>query len=134
MSAAPPANAPPASGRPAKKSETLEIRLDHQTKAVFMARCQAQGMTASEAVRSFISGPVSPWASPPVSPLARRRQGPGWTLVAALGAGLALGAIAAPSLAQSASRAVHADDDRAAFDRLDTDRDGRVSFSEFQAR
>ena len=112
--------------RPPKKTETLEIRLDHATKDAFMARCRAEGRTASEALRDFIDGRgLRP---------AKRRHGLGWTVVAALGAGLAVGAIAAPSLAQSASRAVHAADDRAAFARIDRNGDGVVSLAEFEAR
>lgn len=112
--------------RQPKKTETLEVRLSHAEKQAFMARCQAEGATASELVRGFISGR----ASRP----AKRKAGLGWTVAAALGAGLAVGAIAAPSLAQSASRVVHASDDRAAFARLDRDGDGAISFAEFQAR
>ena len=112
--------------RQPKKTETLEIRLSHEEKQSFMARCRTDGLTASEAVRSLIAGRVS--RSP------KRRTGLGWTVAAALGAGLAVGAIAAPSLAQSASRAVHVPDDRAAFARLDRNGDGAISFAEFQSR
>lgn len=112
--------------RQPKKTETLEIRLSHEEKQVFMARCRTEGLTASEAVRGFIAGRV-------VRP-SRRKAGLGWTVAAALGAGLAVGAVAAPSLAQSASRAVHASDDAAAFARLDRNGDGAISFAEFQAR
>jgi hypothetical protein len=53
----------------------------------------------------------------------------GWRqLLAAAVAGLALGAVAAPSLAQSVTP------DRAAFEHLDRDHDGMVSFEEFRAR
>ncbi|MGX1588635.1 EF-hand domain-containing protein [Brevundimonas diminuta] len=100
-----------------KKTETVEIRLSHTAKTAFMARCRAQGMTASEAIRRFIDADrgdvrVAPW-----------RQ----IWIAAV-AGLALGAVAAPSLAQSLSPS------RAAFDRLDRDRNGVVTFEEFRAR
>jgi len=30
-----------------KKTETVEIRLSHAAKTAFMARCRAEGMTAS---------------------------------------------------------------------------------------
>jgi hypothetical protein len=115
-----------------KKSETLEIRLPHPTKAVFMARCHTQGRTASEAVRRFIEGELAD-AAP-------RRGRPGlWQALgqalAAAVAGLAIGAVAAPSLAQtSLGQTVHAQSDpRAAFDRLDRNHDGVVSFEEFRA-
>lgn len=111
--------------RQPKKTETLEIRLSHEEKQAFMARCRTEGLTASEAVRSLIAGRVSRSA--------KRRTGLGWTVAAALGAGLAAGAVAAPSLAQSASRAVHATDEPAAFARLDRNGDGAISFAEFRA-
>jgi hypothetical protein len=110
-----------------KKSETLEIRLPHQTKTDFMARCQTEGRTASEAVRRFIEGELTEDAP--------RRMRPGlWPALgqalAAAVAGLAIGAVAAPSLAQTA----HAQSDpRAAFDRLDRNHDGVVSYDEFRA-
>ncbi len=37
-----------------KKSETLEVRLPHSKKAAFKAACEAEGITVSHAVRSFI--------------------------------------------------------------------------------
>jgi hypothetical protein len=120
-----------------KKSETLEIRLPHQTKTAFMARCQDEGRTASETVRRFIDGELH-GAAP-------RRARPalwpalGQALAAAV-AGLAIGAVAAPSLAQtslaqtSLGQTAHAGTDpRAAFDRLDRNHDGVVSFDEFRA-
>ncbi|OGN49129.1 MAG: hypothetical protein A2352_06580 [Caulobacterales bacterium RIFOXYB1_FULL_67_16] len=109
--------------RPLKKSETVEIRLPHATKTAFMEQCRLEGRTASEAIRRFIDSELERQYGRPASPLTGWRQ-----LVAAAAAGLALGAIAAPSLAQSVTPA------RAAFDRLDRDHDGLVSFSEFRAR
>lgn len=105
--------------RPPKKTETVEIRLPHETKAAFMARCRAEGRTASDAIRRFIE-----------TELDRRPRGIDGrrALLAALLAVLALGAVAAPSLAQNVVPA------RAAFDRLDRDHDGVLSFEEFRAR
>ncbi|MEM6900271.1 MAG: energy transducer TonB [Pseudomonadota bacterium] len=37
-----------------KKSETLEVRMPHSKKQAFMAACERQGITASEAVRTFV--------------------------------------------------------------------------------
>ena len=34
--------------RPLKKTETIEIRLPHDTKTAFMARCRAEGRTERE--------------------------------------------------------------------------------------
>ena len=42
--------------RKLKKSESLEIRIPYPTKLAFMARCQAEGVSASEALRGFIDG------------------------------------------------------------------------------
>ena len=107
--------------KPPKKSETLEIRLPHETKQAFMARCRDEGRTASEALRRFIDGELT----------APRRSRTGlWQALAAAAAGLAIGAVAAPSLAQTAHAQSNA---RAAFDHLDRNHDGVVSFEEFQA-
>ena len=107
-----------------KKSETLEIRLPHETKVAFMARCRDDGRTASEALRRFIDGELT----------ASRRTRTGlWQALAAAAAGLAIGAVAAPSLAQpSLARAAHRDP-RAAFDRLDHNHDGVIDLMEFRA-
>lgn len=40
--------------RTEKKSETLEVRLPHSKKEAFKAACEAEGITASHAVRTFI--------------------------------------------------------------------------------
>jgi len=109
--------------KPLKKSETVEIRLPHATKTAFMARCRAEGRTASDAIRRFIDAELSQ------TPSTRRSPRLGWRpLLAAAVAGLALGAVAAPSLAQSSPPT------RAAFDRMDRNHDGIVSFDEYRAR
>jgi hypothetical protein len=107
--------------RRAKKSETLEVRLSLEAKTAFMARCRDQGRTASEAVRDFVEQELAPVAKP---------QRPGvaqWRIaIAAAIAGLAVGAVAAPSLAHPAR------DTRAVFDHLDRNHDGVLSFEEFR--
>lgn len=104
--------------QPEKKSETLEIRLGHQAKTAFMARCRAEGRTASEALRTFIEAGGGP---------RRRRTTVGIVhAVAAALAGLAIGAAAAPSVAQSVGQTP-------SFDRLDRDRDGVLTRAEFDA-
>ena len=109
--------------KPLKKSETVEIRLPHATKSAFMARCRAEGRTASDAIRRFIDAELSQTSA------TRRAPRLSWRpLLAAAVAGLALGAVAAPSLAQSAPPS------RAAFDRMDRNHDGVVSFDEYRAR
>lgn len=108
-------------GKPSKKTETLEIRLPPETKAAFMARCQASRRSASEALRGFIEQDlVTPKSSP-------RRRGLAWHALAAAVAGLAVGAVAAPSLARTATS-------DAAFERLDANHDGVLSVEEFRAR
>ena len=103
-----------------KKSETLEVRLPYAAKTAFMARCRDDGRTASDAVRAFIETELDRPAND-----ARRTGLRWWQAMVAASIGLALGAVAAPSLAQSAPAS------RAAFDRLDLNRDGAVSFEEF---
>ena len=102
--------------RPPKKSESLEIRLPYETKQAFMARCQGEGVSASEALRGFIEARLAP---PP-----QARAGRGW-LPLALGAAVALavGATALPSLAGQV--------DRTGFERFDLDHSGAISAAEF---
>jgi hypothetical protein len=97
-----------------KKSETLEVRLPFETKTAFMALCRARGRSASGAVRGFIEAEIA----------ARGRLN-GWPTAVAAAVGLALGAMAAPTLAQADSRS------EAAFERLDANGDGVVSKAEF---
>ena len=112
-----------------KKSESLEIRLPYPTKQAFMARCQADGRSASEALRGFIEAEL---AGP--RPRGRLRY-----LLAGGLAAAALGAIAVPSMARPAAsaefQAIDANGDGALspaeFARLDADHDGRVSLDEF---
>ena len=109
--------------RPSKKSETIEIRLSHEAKTAFMERCRRERRTASEAIRLFIDGKVG--ASRGTRPL----RLPSWRIVAAgvIGAALGLGA-AAPSFAHAAQTS------RAAFERLDANHDGVVSYQEYRSR
>jgi hypothetical protein len=96
-----------------KKSETLEIRLPHAAKQAFMARCRAEGVSASEALRAFIDGQIT---APSRSPRLR------WAAVGL--AALAIGGVAAPSLARPSLPA--------RFARLDADHDGKLDFAEFE--
>jgi len=104
--------------RAPKKSETLEVRLPHQTKTAFMARCRDDGQTASEAVRGFIEAELVTGS--------RRVRLRGWQMAAAAAAGLMLDAGAAPSLARTVSA------DEAAFVRMDKNHDGVISLAEFR--
>lgn len=103
-----------------KKSETLEVRLPYAAKTAFMARCRDDGRTASDAVRAFIETELGRPAGRP-----RRAALRGWQAMIGAAIGLAIGAVAAPSLAQSAPAS------RAAFERLDLNRDGAISLEEF---
>ncbi len=104
--------------RPAKKSETLEIRLSHDDKLAFMARCRSEGVSASEVVRGLIKTPVA----------SARRCMKTWQALAAALVGLLIGTVAGPSIAQALPGS------RAAFDQMDANRDGQISFAEFQDR
>ncbi|MBN9464546.1 hypothetical protein [Brevundimonas sp.] len=109
--------------RAPKKSETVEIRLSHPVKTAFMDRCRAEGRTASDAIRQFIEAELAGGFRPRAKTLS------GWrALVVAAVAGLALGAVAAPSLAQSNAGGAER------FDRLDRNHDGVLSRAEYLAR
>lgn len=108
--------------RPPKKSESIEIRLSLEAKAAFMQRCSDEGVTASEAIRAMIDNRTAARAQ--VSALAPR-----WRMGLAIAAGMALGAgAAAPALAHANQAS------RTAFDRLDRNHDGVISYDEFRNR
>lgn len=108
--------------RAPKKSETLEIRLPHESKVAFMARCRAEGLTASEVLRSVIE-------ARDLYPAAPARAGwVGWVqLLAVASTGVLIGAVAAPSIAQALPQ-------RPAFDQLDVNGDGVLTVAEFERR
>ncbi len=103
--------------RPLKKSEFLEVRLPHPVKQAFMARCQDESRTASEAVRGFIDGYLAESGKGP------RRRLPARLLAAGV-ALMAFGLAAAPSFARTTASGD--------FARLDANHDGGVSLSEFE--
>ena len=100
--------------RPPKKSESLEIRIPYAAKQAFMARCQAEGRSASDALRSFIDQQIAPPRRP-------RR----WRLAAGALIAAAVGAAAMPSLARTDAP------DAAAFARLDANHDGLLTLEEY---
>ena len=108
--------------KPPKKSETIEVRVPYGAKTAFAERCRENGQTVSEAVRAFMEREIGGDGR---SGRVRTRL---WHAFAALAAGLALGAVAAPSLAQT--QTPHGS--RAAFERLDRNHDGVVSYDEFR--
>jgi hypothetical protein len=106
--------------RPEKKTEMLEVRLGHAAKAAFMARCRQEGLTASDVVRDLIEARLRGGQA--------KQSGLGLAQVmAAAVAGLAIGAAAAPSVAQTVGGT-------ADFQRLDRNHDGVLSAAEFAAR
>ena len=105
-----------------KKSESLEVRIPYPTKQAFMARCQDDGRSASEAMREFIDGYLDP------APRAKS-EFRGWKLIAAgSAAALIAAAAAAPTVARTMLQpsAVQTE-----FRKLDVDGDGKLSLSEF---
>jgi hypothetical protein len=116
-----------------KKSESLEIRIPHPTKQAFMARCQAEGRTASEALRGFIEAHLEP------APAPRRGRKP-WRLIAGALAAAGLAAAAAPTLARPSLQAefqrLDANGDQVItldeLSRADANGDGRISFEEYR--
>lgn len=109
--------------RPPKKSESLEIRIPYPTKQAFMARCRDEGRSASEVLRDLIEARLVEETAE-VAKAARRR----FRLIAGALVALAVGAVAVPSLA----RAPHEAQSRRAFERLDTDHNGVVSYQEYR--
>ena len=111
-------------GNTPKKSEMLEIRIPHGTKAAFMQKAQAEGLPASEIVRQQIDAYLGGASAKGVrtSPLRRRLQ--------VLGVGLGA-LVTAIVIALAVSPAAAQPDLSAAFASLDTDGDGVVSATEF---
>ncbi len=118
--------------RPAKKSETLEVRVSHPLKTAFADDCRRRGVTVSNAIRDLMEARLAragrrPWLDrsriETMTHVFTRRPR------AAAGSGLA--ALAALSLGLAAPSA--ANDGRAVFDGLDADHDGFVARAEFVA-
>ncbi len=103
-----------------KKSESLEIRIPYPTKEAFMARCRADGRSASESLRAFIDQQLEAPAKPRFSRKTLR-------LIAGAAIAAAVGAAALPSLARPSMAA-------AQFERIDANHDGVISRAEFAAR
>lgn len=111
------------SAKPPKKSEAIEIRLSHAAKTAFMARCQRDNRTASEAIRLFIDAQIQDEAA------SRPKRPQHWRTLLAVAAGMALGVgAAAPSLAHATQTS------RAVFDQLDRNHDGVLTYQEFRSR
>lgn len=108
-----------------KKSENLEVRLPHALKQAFMARCRAEGRSASEVVREMIEAHLARPASPLKPELAFMTR-PQIAIPAALAAS------AGAALLFSATASSAGPDLRKIFAALDGDGDGAVTLQEFQ--
>ncbi len=101
--------------RPPKKSDTIEVRLTHEAKRAFMRKCEADGQTASGAIRCYIDAAVAP---------ERRR----WRVRLVLGV---LPVVAAAAYALMPARAVASHDPRPQFNAMDRNHDGVLTPDEY---
>lgn len=116
--------------RKPKKSETLEVRLDHETKKAFIETCRENGATASDVVRSAIdrylarnrrpTPETNDGVSAMIVPFVKKRKR---VLAGGVGAVTLAAMVAMPSAAGP--------DLKAAFGRLDKNGDGRLTMEEF---
>jgi hypothetical protein len=95
--------------------------LSDEAKAAFMERCRRDERTASEAIRLFIDAQIA------ARPDAGQRRVPAWRMAIAVAFGAALGVgVAAPSFAHAVQKS--------AFERLDRNHDGVLTYREFGGR
>jgi hypothetical protein len=126
--------------RPPKKSAMLEVRLSHDAKEALMARCRAQGVSASEFVRAHIERFLTDAADQP-SPQETKMRKPAFDFRAMLDSVLefasrpqsAFAAVAvAAGLVVAVSPSVATPNLAALFERFDFNRDGALSPNEFE--
>ncbi len=118
--------------KPQKKSETLEIRIPHDTKQALMDRSRAEGKPTSVVIRTFIDAYLARTAPPP-APTAleiimakiRANSAPSFAALAAI---VAVGTV---SLSLVSSPASANPDLEAAFKNLDANGDGMLDMDEF---
>lgn len=118
--------------RPAKKSETLEIRIPHDTKRALMDRSRAEGKPASEVVRTFIDAYLAEAACPPTLTAWERNMT--WLRTRSTSYLVAMATITlagAAGLALVASPASARPDLETAFRDLDANGDGVLDADEF---
>lgn len=120
--------------REPKKSETLEIRIPHETKIAFMSACRARGVSASDILRNCIRHHLESAGRTPVHwtkelRMAFSQTPPGRRILfgsaGALVVGAALVTLSAPAQAAIDPRLA------AVFGWMDVDHDGRVSRAEY---
>lgn len=118
--------------RQPKKTESLEIRLSHETKRAFMARCRAEGVAASVVLRHFIAQYLEHGRAPvrSMKELAMTVTRSRTRLVATSLAGIGSACAAVALFAVPARAAV---DPRVAavFAWIDTNHDGAIDRREF---
>lgn len=102
-----------------KKSDSIEVRMPHAVKQAFMARCRAEGHTASQAIRGFVEGAIAEDGPPPRSWPVRPVAAMG--VVATLVASLVLGSASVSA----------APDFNPRFVQFDRNHDGVISPAEF---
>jgi Ca2+-binding EF-hand superfamily protein len=123
------------SQRKEKKSETLEVRLPHETKQAFLTACREDGTTASEVVRGSIQDYLVSREQPSQQPGTRPDYAR--TLIAMIPQPirrkrwLAAGAGAVGLAMFSALPSAAAPDFKATFDKLDANHDGVLTPDEF---
>ena len=124
-----PASQPP--GR-AKKSETLEVRIPHETKQAFLTACREDGTTASEVVRDQVQSYLDQRARPSQQEAGRSNIMNFSPTVRRYGPRVAAGSIAAIGLtALAVLPSAAAPDFKSQFTRLDANGDGVLSVEEF---
>lgn len=117
-----------------KKSETLEFRLSWSEKQAFKALCDEDDVAVSARLRELITSQIEQSSASRSTPEPERKlpmpaffnQRPRALIAALLGSAGALAALAAAPSAATI-------DTRAAFNLIDSDRDGQVTFAEFRA-
>lgn len=115
--------------RTPKKSETLEIRIPHETKQALMARSRAEGRPASEVVRGFIDAYLSEAACS--TPSAWDRNMTRLRLYARPSMALFATLVAVGGVGLAVSPATALPDLQAAFKEADADGNGALSADEF---
>jgi Ca2+-binding EF-hand superfamily protein len=113
--------------KPPKKTESLEVRLTHAVKQAFMARARSRGRTASSLVREFIESYLAGNDPRKENRTMLKRFATPAAVTSLVATAIAIHAVT-PTAASAAP------DFKALFDRLDRDRDGKLSAEEFASR